>query len=127
MRMWMVNPKIMCQKHLCGEHLEVHMFLSCLKKGKKLDGYLKGNLLEPRSIYQRHLDLSKEMIRRGYNHKSEMLEESFGCIFDLPIEKQYWEINKESALRTLLERCPKCRKRYYGTFTSADSQLLANT
>ena len=23
MRMWMVNPKIMCRKHLLGEHVEL--------------------------------------------------------------------------------------------------------
>ena len=40
----MVDPKFLCQKHLCGEHLECHMFLGTLKKNKKVDGYLKNNL-----------------------------------------------------------------------------------
>ena len=25
MRMWMVNPKMMCNKHLLGEHVELHL------------------------------------------------------------------------------------------------------
>lgn len=30
MRMWMVDPKIMCRKHLLGEHLELHMLAGCI-------------------------------------------------------------------------------------------------
>jgi hypothetical protein len=31
MRMWMVNPRIMCGNHLLGEHLETHMFYGIIK------------------------------------------------------------------------------------------------
>jgi hypothetical protein len=112
MRMWLCDPKIMCQKHLCGEHLETHMFLGSLKKRKKIDGYIKNNLFEPRSLYQRHKDLADEMIKRGYNHKTDIREEECGCVLDLPVEKQYWEIDKEKSLKDLLKRCPECNKRF---------------
>jgi hypothetical protein len=112
MRMWMVDPKILCQKHLCGEHLETHMFLGSLKNGKKIDGFITNNLFEPRSLYQRHEDLKNEMIRRGYNHKSEMNEHECECILNLSIEQQYWEIDKLKAFRDLLNRCPECLRRY---------------
>jgi hypothetical protein len=46
MRMWMVPTKIMCDKHLLGEHVEHHMFLGSLKQGFNLDGYVKNNLFE---------------------------------------------------------------------------------
>ena len=114
MRMWLCDPKIMCQKHLCGEHVEMHMFLGTLKKQKKVDGYLRNNLLQPRLLYQRHEDLKEEMISRGYNHKSDMTEEECGCILELSIEKQYWEINKNQALWNLLDRCPECLGRFNG-------------
>ena len=111
MRMWMTNPKIMCQKHLCGEHLEVHMFLGHLKKRKKVDGYLKNNCLEMRSIFHRHEDLAKEMINRGYNHKTPMKEIEFECIYDYPREQIYWRINEIKSQMDLLSRCPACYKR----------------
>ena len=123
MRMWLCDPKIMCQKHLCGEHLEMHMFLGSLKKGKKIDGYIANNLFEPRSLLQRHEDLADEMIERGYNHKSYMKEEDCSYILDLSIEKQYWEIDKDAALKDLLDRCPECCKRTI----SAEYQPSANT
>ena len=112
MRMWLTNPEKMCQKHICGEHLEMHMFLGSLKKGKKVDGYLKNNLFEPRLLYQRHEDLKQEMINRGYKHKSDMSDVDCACVLDLPVEKQYWEIDKDAALKDLLDRCPECRSNY---------------
>jgi len=27
MRMWMLNPKALCRKHLMGEHVEIHMLV----------------------------------------------------------------------------------------------------
>ena len=112
MRMWLCDPKILCQKHLCGEHVEIHMFLGSLKKGKKMDGFFENNLFEPRQLFQRHEDLKNEMIARGYNHKSRMVESDCGCVLDLPNEKQYWEIDKQKALQDLLDRCPECRSNY---------------
>lgn len=112
MRMWLCDPEIMCQKHLCGEHVEMHMFLGTLKKRKKIDGYLKNNCFQPRMLYQRHKDIENEMKRRGYNHKSDICEAECGCVLDLPQEKQYWEIDKDSALTDLLNRCSECRRRY---------------
>ena len=122
MRMWLCDPKIMCQKHLCGEHLEVHMFLGSLKQGKKIDGYLNNNLFEPMALWWRHKQLADEMIERGYNHKSEM----FGVpdnVLSLPEEKRDVRINRDAALRDLLDRCPECRNRS----TSSVYQPLAST
>jgi len=70
MRMWNVNPKRMCRQHLLGEHVEMHMFSSCLKKGMNLQGYLEKGLVETHNVKKRHDELAKEMKRRGYNHKS---------------------------------------------------------
>jgi hypothetical protein len=93
------------------------MFLGSLKKGKKIDGFLKNNLFEPMVLLQRHEELKEEMIRRGYNHNSDMCEEECGCVLDLPDEKKYWEIDKDAALQDLLSRCPECRKRYESLYT----------
>lgn len=112
MRQWMVDPEILCQKHLCGEHVELHMTIGTIKKGIRVDGYLKNNLLEPRSIYERHKILSEEMIKRGYNHKSPLEETDCECILNLTTEQQYWEIDKTKAFEDLISRCPECEKRY---------------
>ena len=46
MRMWMIDPKMLCKKHLLGEHVELHMFVGTINKNKKLDGYKKNGLVE---------------------------------------------------------------------------------
>ena len=112
MRMWLCDPEIMCQQHLCGEHVEMHMYLGTLKKGYKVDGYLKNNCFQPRYLFERHEELKKEMVRRGYNHQSNMRVEECSCVLDLPNYQQYWVIDKEQALNDLLERCLECRKRF---------------
>ena len=46
MRLWLVNPKLMCNKHILGEHLETHMFVGCINKKKNLKGYFDKGLLD---------------------------------------------------------------------------------
>jgi hypothetical protein len=68
--MWMVNPSLMCRKHLLGEHVELHMAGAWIAKGKSVAGWAESNCLEPLSIGIRHSALAAEMRNRGYNHKS---------------------------------------------------------
>jgi len=113
MRQWMVNPKIMCRRHLLGEHLEAHMFLGSILKGKKIQGYLNNNLLEPMSLFARHAHLVMEMEKRGYCHNSPMKSsEFFQAISLIPSELIMTFIDSHKSLEDLLSRCPEYRKRY---------------
>lgn len=127
MRMWLCDPKIMCQKHLCGEHVEMHMFLGTLQKGKKIDGFLKNNLFQPRSLLYRHDQLMREMQRRHYNHKSEIKWIDFYKAYNSleTTEKKHWDIDKDAALKDLLDRCPECRKRFTEFQSSCNQPLLS--
>jgi hypothetical protein len=112
MRMWMVDPKILCQKHLFGEHTDCHLFLSYLNKGNKIDGYIKNNLLDMKSLWQRHLDLSKEMTSRGYNHKSPIEIESCKFLENYPKEQQCCKVDADLSLKHLILRCVDCYANY---------------
>ena len=70
MRICGINPKLMCRQHLLGEHKEIHMIIGCIRKGKKLNGYIKHNQIDVSLIMARHYKLVEEMKRRGYNHQS---------------------------------------------------------
>lgn len=100
----MVDPRIMCRKHLLGEHVEHHMFVASINRGLSLTGYLDGNLLEPESLGSRHAALVEEMLARGYAHSSPLPEVRRA----LPSRR----INREAALADLLARCPECRSRW---------------
>lgn len=112
MRMWMVPTIILCRKHLLGEHLETHMFIGSLREGKKIDGFLTNNLFEPLSLISRHEELKNEMIKRGYNHKSEIDENDYIYVEMLTEEQKKYKVDILTALKDLLTRCPKCRKRF---------------
>lgn len=103
MRMWMVKPDRLCKKHLLGEHVEIHMLVSSLQKGKNMQGFLENNLLEPQNIRERHDTLVKEMLSRGYTHNSPIPDDfSTNLIGEV---KQYVSIYE------LFTRCPDCKKR----------------
>lgn len=75
MRVWDLEPEILCRKHLLGEHREMHAIWSVIANGKT--GYSKhpetlrwvGHL---KALYKRHEKIAAEMERRGYKHLSPM-------------------------------------------------------
>jgi len=75
MRIWDINPKHLCRKHLLAEHRELHGLWNIITKHKNKGGYSrhpetlrwKG---KRKALYQRHEILLKEILARGYNHYS---------------------------------------------------------
>ena len=73
MRIWDVDPALLCRSHLLGEHRELHGLWNILTRG--LVGYSRhpetlrwdGRLA---ALFQRHEALVAEMERRGYRHHS---------------------------------------------------------
>jgi hypothetical protein len=73
MRIWDIPPERLCRNHLLGEHRELHAVWSILVNKKK--GYAnhpetlrwEGKL---KALFFKHNIISKEMIKRGYQHKS---------------------------------------------------------
>ncbi|MGI9077451.1 MAG: pyrimidine dimer DNA glycosylase/endonuclease V [Gemmatimonadaceae bacterium] len=78
MRIWDVEPELLCRQHLLGEHRELHGLWIILAQGKR--GYSAhpetrrwvGKLA---ALYSRHELLVKEMERRGYAHASPLSPE----------------------------------------------------
>jgi hypothetical protein len=103
MRQWLVDPKMLCRKHLLGEHVETHMFIGTLLKGNSIQGYIDKGLYEPSKVYSRHQELVEEMNNRGYKHKSEL------PFVDIP--KIQGKVNIQENIEELKRRCPECKKR----------------
>jgi len=101
MRMWMVDPKILCRKHLLGEHVELHMFVGTIQKGVSLDGYVSRGLVDTSKIASRHETLVEEMVARGYNHQSPL-----PYVDTLGIGK----VDPLNSATELARRCPDCAK-----------------
>jgi hypothetical protein len=102
-RMWMVDPRIMCQQHLLGEHFETHIIATNIARGRGIAGFIRNNAIEPHSVQSRHDELVTEMGRRGMKHRSP-LDFSTGLYPD-------FRIDRKESLKLLLERCPRCAER----------------
>lgn len=111
MRMWGINPNFLCDKHLLGEHVEMHMFAGVIRKGTSIKGYIERGLVNPARIKERHDELAKEMIRRGMNHQSPL-----PYLPDMP----NLPINTVQSKKELARRCQNCRRRIYNEITRFD-------
>lgn len=109
MRMWMIDPKMLCRKHLLGEHGEIHKHRNNFEKGHSIAGRISPIvLIEPASMQVRHDALAAEILRRGYKHKSsyELPDLSY-----LPDEEIYAQADIEYNIRDLTGRCDDCKER----------------
>lgn len=108
MRMWMIPPKLLCKKHLLGEHGEIHKHRHNFVKQHKITKRIFPVVqIEPSSMKQRHDELADEMIRRGYNHESP---------YEQPDLSHLWEgernakVDRNISISDLINRCPQCTK-----------------
>lgn len=73
MRIWDINPKHLCRKHLLAEHRELHGLWNIITKHKCKGGYschpetLRW-IGKENALYLRHESLIEEFSKRGYNH-----------------------------------------------------------
>jgi hypothetical protein len=73
MRIWDVDPAVLCRAHLLGEHRELHAVWAVITEERA--GYRhhpetvrwQGRLA---ALYRRHESLVAEMTARGYHHRS---------------------------------------------------------
>jgi len=73
MRIWDIEPKYLCRKHLFGEHRELHGLWNILvnnKKGYRNHPETKRWIGKNKALFLRHEQLVKEIKKRDYNHNS---------------------------------------------------------
>jgi hypothetical protein len=106
--MWMISPKLLCRRHLLGEHNEIHKFRSIFEKGTPISKRIELDQIEPESMERRHTELAAEMERRGYHHNSPYKQPS---LEKYSKEEREHRVNQERSYELLLNRCEECRKR----------------
>jgi hypothetical protein len=101
MRMWMVDPRLMCRKHLLGEHVELHMLVASIRNGISLRGFFKNKLIETHNVERRHEQIVREMKRRGFRHASPLARVA---------PRRAGRIDRRANLVELARRCQQCRE-----------------
>jgi hypothetical protein len=99
----MVPPDVLCNQHLLGEHVELHMFKGTIAKGISIKGYIEKGLVDVEKIDKRHEELVLEMQMRGMHHQSPLRT-------DVSLFRAGW-VDEEKSLTTLEDRCEDCRER----------------
>ncbi|HUQ50068.1 MAG TPA: pyrimidine dimer DNA glycosylase/endonuclease V [Terriglobales bacterium] len=96
----MVDPRKMCDQHLLGEHVELHMLVGTLVRKKSVAGFVANKLIEVHNVRRRHKELVTEMTRRGMKHQSPL--PAFRAI-------KVGKVAIRANLVELARRCERCR------------------
>ena len=124
MRMWMLPPIGMCRKHLLGEHVELHMLLGSMRRGKRIEGFLSGGLVDPQLVFARHEELVAEMARRGFRHSSPI--EASDCTSLAARYPGSAFINIAANAAELQRRCPDCAQLMQMSATAQSNAANSN-
>jgi len=106
MRMWMIEPKTLCDNHLLGEHAERHKHRHSFVKGHRMDGR-KGQI-EPLAMKKRHDELAAEMLARGMHHNSPYAMPDLSYLSD---EIRTMTVDPFESSISLWSRCEECYER----------------
>lgn len=106
MRMWMIDPTLLCTKHLVGEHGEIHKHRHNFVKQHKITGRVKPVVqISPHMMKTRHDELAEEMTRRGGNHQSPYELPNLSHLID---EERYANVDVKLSTLDLVFRCKAC-------------------
>lgn len=109
MRMWMIDPKLLCNKHLLGEHGEIHKhrhnFVKQHSIAKRISPVVQ---IEPNAMETRHNILADEMLCRGMNHQSPFEQPDLSYLKN---EERYAKADLSISISDLKSRCPECANR----------------
>jgi len=106
--MWMVSPELLCRQHLLGEHSEIHKHRHVFVKGYKIDKRIEPIVqIQPSAMKQRHDELAEEMLRRGYNHRSDYEQPDLS---NYPEYQRNAVVDLQTSKTDLISRCKKCKE-----------------
>ena len=111
--MWLVDPQVMCRKHLLGEHLDMHTLVGTIARGKSLAGYVAKGLIDTTQIQSRHDALAQEMLARGYYHHSPLV---------MPPVAAMGRVDSLASVKELARRCELCASRQNGVVDERDQR-----
>lgn len=99
----MVDPTLMCNQHLLGEHVELHMLVGAIEKGltRSVEGLARHGLVDTSQIEPRHEVIVQEMIARGMRHHSPLTYVDVLGLGSVDVEQSLWEMYR---------RCRQCRQ-----------------
>lgn len=104
----MINPKMLCNKHLIGEHGEIHKHRHIFVKRYSIKGRIFPIVqIEPLLMEYRHNKLAEEMENRGISHNSPYTQPDISYLY--PLER-FAKVDINVSIKELKRRCEKCKE-----------------
>lgn len=106
----MIDPKLLCNKHLLGEHGEIHKHRHNFVKKHSIKGRIAPIVqIEPMSMKARHDELTIEMERRfNKSYDSSFEQPNLSYLSD---SERLAKVDVGVSKAELLIRCDECRIR----------------
>lgn len=105
-RLWAVDPRLLCDQHLLGEHAECHQEVGTLRNhphGRAIvAGHADRGQVDTALLQSRHDELAAELERRGMAHDSPL---------DYDDDLELGSVDPDANRRDLARRCDACRER----------------
>jgi len=113
MRMWMVEPGLLSNQRLLGEHNEIHKHKHNFEKGHSMEGRVfPVVLVEPESMQARHdalaLEIAKRWPKKNIPHRSPYVMPDLS---KYPDKIRKARVDVALSIATLKERCEDCKAR----------------
>lgn len=105
MRMWMINPELMCIQHIVGEHGELHKFRHSFVKKHNMNKRMKLKQIFPQLMQVRHDELAKYL----KNHNSPYEQPDISYLNNNEIVELTDKILNYN-IEDLCKRCPECKR-----------------
>lgn len=96
----------LCRQHLIGDHGELHKHRHIFMRHYSIEG--RWGQIEPLSMKEWHDALAREMVRRGYKHKSLYKQPDLRY---LPLDDKAGRVHRGLTLKLLKKKCKYCRER----------------
>ena len=81
------------------------MLVGCLVHNKNIKGFIDKKRIQLNKVVDRHIELVKEMERRGYNHQSPM---PLFMVYKMPPYFEAGDIDVSKNIQDLRARCSNC-------------------
>lgn len=122
--MWMIEPKLLCNQHLLGEHKEIHQLIGSLRNGKSIRGYVQNGLVDVNAAFMRHFHLACEMVERGMNHHSSISAQDARMMGHFcRVSKDCGSVDVNKSYDDLKSRCAECKRRITSKFNEVSHTM----
>lgn len=105
MRMWMINPKMLCDKHLLGEYAEIFKHRHNFVKQHSIKGRI--GQIEPLQMSKRVEELRQEGLKRGFKMNAIYTMPNLNYLSN---EEKNSKVDINKSINDLSIRCTKCNK-----------------